>query len=251
MNWLGFYFLCEMVTLSWKGGVTIFESIYFQIAIELTAGFIGLLISVQIVGKRQVSQITPFDFISAIVVGELVGNAIYDPNTSYYHILYTIGVWTLLIFIVEKVTLKYYKSRRLIQGSPTLLIKNGKIDFDKLTKEGLDFSEFLSMLREKDTLSIKEVEFAILETSGNVTVIKKSKYNQPTLSDLNVSGPQPVLNLPVILDGDVVPNNLKLLGYNEEWLQKKLKEQKINSPKDILYAEWNDNEGLFIQKKTS
>lgn len=225
------------------------DTIYFQIAIELVTAFFGLLVSIQVVGKRQVSQITPFDFISAIVLGELVGNAIYDPNTKFYHIIYTIFVWTTLIYIVGKITQKIYKARRVIQGSPTLVIRKGSIDFQALTRERLDLSEFLSMLREKDVLSVKEVEYAILETSGNITVIKKSQYNQPTLDDLSIHSSEPSLNLPIILDGDVVTNNLCLLGYNEAWLQNKLKEYNVFNTKDIVYAEWNDNEGLHFQKK--
>lgn len=226
-----------------------FETVYFQIAIELATAFIGLLISIQIVGKRLVSQITPFDFISAIVLGELVGNAIYDPNTKFYHIMYTIFVWTSLIFVVGMLTQKFYKSRRVVQGNPTLIINKGDIDFQALTRERLDLSEFLSMLREKDVLSVKEVEYAILETSGNITVIKKAKYTQPTLDDLNIHSSNPALNLPVVLDGEVVTTNLKLLGYDEIWLEKKLKEFKAGIPQDLIYAEWNDDEGLYYQRK--
>ena len=226
-----------------------FETVYFQIAIELATAFIGLIISIQIIGKRQVSQITPFDFISAIVLGELVGNAIYDQNTKFYHVLYTIFVWTALIYFIGIITQKFYKSRRVIQGNPTLVIKKGSIDFQALSRERLDLSEFLSMLREKDVLSVKEVEYAILETSGNITVIKKSKYNYPTLDDLNLHSNNPSLNLPVILDGDIVTNNLTLLGYDEKWLEKKLKEFKAGNAQDLIYAEWNDDEGLFFQKK--
>ena len=225
------------------------ESVFFKLTVELTAGFIGLIISVQVIGKRLVSQITPFDFISAIVLGELVGNAIYDPNTEFYHVLYAIFVWTLLIFVVELITQKFYKSRRVIEGHPTLIIKQGTIDFKALSKEGLDFSEFLTMLREKDVLSVKEVEYAILEASGNVTVIKKAKYSQPTLEDLNIKGTAPVLNLPVITDGDIIVNNLGILGYDELWLQQKLKQSKISNAQDVLYAEWNENEGLYVQKR--
>ncbi|QNO15517.1 DUF421 domain-containing protein [Alkalicella caledoniensis] len=226
-----------------------FDSVFLKIFVELTAGFVGLIISVQIIGKRLVSQITPFDFISAIVLGELVGNAIYDPTTEFYHVLFAISVWTALIYFIEKVTQKFYQSRRIIEGHPTLIVNKGIIDFQALSKEGLDFSEFLSMLREKDVLSLKHVEYAILETSGNVTVIKKAKYNQPTLDDLNIETSNPSLNLPVILDGDIVNNNLGILGYDEGWLKQKLKQAKVTNIKDVLYAEYNDDEGLFVQRR--
>jgi len=105
------------------------DSIYLQITVELFFGFVGLLISVRIVGNRQVQQITPFDFVSAIVLGELLGNGVYDGDVTIVEMLYGIGLWTLLLITVEKITQKSQKIRNVIQGTPKLIIVDGIIQY--------------------------------------------------------------------------------------------------------------------------
>ncbi|WP_353893993.1 DUF421 domain-containing protein [Proteinivorax hydrogeniformans] len=223
------------------------NSFYFTISIELITGFFALLVSIKVIGKRQVSQITPFDFISAIVLGEIVGNAIYDQQTNAYHLIFGVSLWTILIYTIEKLSQKFQNHRKKIQGSPTFLIKKGNIDFNQLSKEKLDFNELLSLLRERDVFSVQEVEYAILETSGEVTVIKKSLYNQPTNQDLGVDVAKTSLNLPVILDGEIATDNLDILGYDETWLKNKLTAENVDNYRDILYAEWSEEKGLYVQ----
>lgn len=212
-----------------------FDSIYFHISIELLGGFISLLISIKIIGKRQMSQISPFDFISAIVLGELLGNAIYDDNVTLYQIIFASLLWTFLLFITEKITQKLNFSRKLVQSAPTFIIYEGKFDYEQLKKERLDFPEVLALLRNKDVFSIQDVDYCIFESSGNITVIKNTSSN-------------PVLTLPIILEGKIVRDNLKYTMHDEKWVFNKLHNLKIKNIKDILYAEWNEKDEIFIQK---
>ena len=225
------------------------NSMYFQLSIKLFSGFIALLISLRLMGKRQISQITPFDFISAVILGEIVGNTIYDNNSSIFHLIYGIVFWTILILLIEKFTQKMYKYRDTVQGSPVFVIKKGQIDFEVLNKEKLDFGELISLLRAKDVFSIQEVDYAILEPSGVISVIKKPLYAQPTNKDLNIKISGTSLNLPLVLDGDIVFENLKVIDHDEDWLIRKLNKSNINNVSEILYAEWNSHDGLYIQKK--
>lgn len=219
-----------------------------DLSLELFFGFIALLIAVKIIGRRHVQQVSPFDFISAIVMGELLGNAIYD-ETSIFYVFYAIGLWALLLYIIEKITQKSHRFRNIIEGSPVLVIKKGVIDFEVLKKEKLDFTELLSLLRNKDIFSIREVEYAIMEPSGIITVIKKTPYDSVTKNDLGIQTPPSILNLAVILDGVIDSSNLKLLGFDEEWLKVKLREQSISDLTNVMYAEWSANEGLHIQQR--
>lgn len=225
------------------------DSFIFSLTIELIIGFIALLISVKIIGKRQFHQVSPFDFISAIVLGELLGNAIYDKETNFFHILYGVFLWTVLLLIIEKVTLKSLKIRRAMQGSPVLIIKDGLIDYKALKKEKIDFGELLSMLREKDTFSIREVEYALLEPNGSITVIKKPPYSYPKNKELHIVPNAISLNIPLIIDGVVEEKNLKMVGYDKSWLVESIKSYEIESIKDVLYAEWSNENGFYIQRK--
>lgn len=220
----------------------------FDLTIELFFGFIALLIGVKIIGRRHVQQVSPFDFISAIVLGELLGNALYD-EPNIFMVIYAIAVWSLLLYAIERITQKSHKFRNIIEGSPTLVIKKGKIDFGVLKKEKLDFTELLSLLRNKDIFSVREVEYAIVEPSGVITVIKKTPYDVPTKRELNVESPPAPLNLAVILDGVIDHHNLKLLGRSEDWLKDELMSRNIADHHNVMYAEWNEAEGLYLQAK--
>lgn len=221
---------------------------FLDLSLELFFGFIALLIAVKIIGRRHVQQITPFDFISAIVMGELLGNAIYD-ETSILYVIFAIALWTLLLYIIEKLTQKSHKFRNVIEGSPVLIIKKGMIDFNVLKKEKLDFTELLSLLRNKGIFSVNEVEYAIVEPSGIITVIKKAPYDSVNKSDLGIQAPPSSLNLPVILDGKIDYNNLSLLGFDEQWLDNQLRGQNITSVSNVMYAEWKASEGLYVQQR--
>ncbi len=220
-----------------------------DLSLELFFGFIALLIAVKIIGRRHVQQVSPFDFISAIVMGELLGNAIYD-ETNIFYVFYAIALWALLLFVIEKITQKSHRFRNIIEGSPVLVIKRGMVDFEVLRKEKLDFTELLSLLRNKDVFSVREVEYAIVEPSGIITVIKKAPYECVSRMDLQIPASSSPINLAVILDGKPDINNLKLLGFDEDWLKKMLSEHNVLSCGDVMYAEWNNVEGLYLQKRS-
>jgi len=229
----------------------VFDSVFFHLTIELLLGFIGLLIAVKIIGKRQVRQISPFDFVSAVVLGELLGNAIYNMETNILHVLYGLAVWTVLLVLIEKIVQKSTKARMVIEGSPKLVIKNGQIDYQVLKKEKLDFLELTSLLRGQNTFSIREIEYAIIEPNGVITVIKKPEYQSVVKGDLNIPAPPAQVTLPLIMDGKVEYNNLRATGNDENWLRQSLKQLSIGSFEDVLYAEWNPNDGLYAQARQS
>ncbi|SHH47285.1 DUF421 domain-containing protein [Tepidibacter thalassicus] len=225
------------------------RSLIFSLTLELTVGFLALLTVTYFLRKTQINQITPFDFISALILGELVGNAIYDKETNILYILYAILLWTCLMYVVEIITQKFKKTRSFLEGNPSILIRHGQIDFKQLQKEKLDINELQSLLRSKDVFSIREVEYAILEPSGSISVLKKSKYENPINEDLNL--PEKPVHLPVtfILDGEVLWDNVKSCGFNEKWLKKQLHANNIDKIKNILYADWKKDEGIYIIKK--
>ena len=226
-----------------------FESTYANLTLELFLGFIGLLIAVKIIGKRQVQQVSPFDFVSAVVLGELLGNAIYNDETTIFHIFYALSVWTLLLIFIEKVVQKSRKARSIIEGSPKFIIKKGIIDYDVLKKEKLDFDELISLLRGRDVFSIREVEYAIVEPNGIMTVIKKPPFETATRNDLNISLKPSSFSLPIIMDGEIEAKNLKATGHDKEWLVKKLKQNNVKKIAYVMYAEWNQTDGIYIQEK--
>ncbi|WP_394172679.1 DUF421 domain-containing protein [Guptibacillus hwajinpoensis] len=219
-----------------------------SITLELLVGFVALLILTKALGKTQITQITPFDFISSLVLGELVGNAIYDKHVNIFSIMYSVFLWGILIYFVEWITQKFRGTRAILEGSPAIVIYNGQIKRDQLKKNKLDINQLQNLLRQKDVFSMQEIEFAVLETNGSISVLKKSGYQQTTREDLNLKPERSYLAYSIISDGKVDWGNLKEAGLDENWLNKTLKKHKIDHPEQVLLLEWKVDEGVFLQK---
>ncbi|KZZ83675.1 MULTISPECIES: DUF421 domain-containing protein [Bacillaceae] len=221
----------------------------YRISTELVVGFFGLFVMSRLLGKTQITQITTFDFISALVLGELVGNAVYDDEIGLLDILFAISIWGILIFVIEWLTQKSNKARVMMEGSPTIIIRNGRILREQLKKEKLDLNQLQHLIRSKGTFSMREIEFAILETDGSVSILKKPQFDMPVRTDFSMMGSMPVLPYSLVLDGAVQRDNLKEAGLKEEWLVNELSNQGIHSYQHVLYAEWRKGDDLYIQKK--
>ncbi len=221
---------------------------YGYIALELIVGFIVLLTLTKLFGKTQISQLTPFDFISALVLGELVGNAIYDKKIHLGMILFATLTWGLLIIVTEWITQKIRKSRGILEGKPSILIREGKIDRKQLKKNKVDIDQLQNLLRQKEVFSMREVEYAIMEPSGMLSVLKKSNNAAPTNKDLNVPLKPVYLTFPLISDGKVDEGNLKEIGFDHTWLHNQLRANNIAKPEKVVYAEWNEVEGFYCQR---
>ncbi|KAA9030692.1 DUF421 domain-containing protein [Niallia endozanthoxylica] len=221
---------------------------YLSIAIELIAGLVILFIILKILGKTQFSQITPFDFISALILGELVGNAVYDNGTHLGDVLFAASVWGAIIYVVEVVTQKFKNTRKFLEGEPSIVINKGKINYNSLKKNNMDMNQLQSLIRQQGYFSIQEVEYVILETNGMLSVLPKFKYDTPKAGDLNL--PSKPVNLPItlILEGEVIYNNLKEYGLNDQWLKEQLAAQNINDYKSVLFAEWQPNQPVYALK---
>src|SRR5690625_2253309 len=138
-------------------------SSYAEMFFDLVFGFFSLFALTKILGKTQISQITAFDFISAIVLGELIGNALFDDKIGIPHIGFVVIVWGGLMYTTEYITQRFKGSRYLLEGSPEIVIYNGKLIRDVMKKNKLDVNQLKHMLRAKDIFSMDQVEYAILE----------------------------------------------------------------------------------------
>ncbi|WP_449539536.1 DUF421 domain-containing protein [Ferdinandcohnia sp. Marseille-Q9671] len=221
---------------------------YFRIVLDLVIGLSGLLVLTKILGKTQITQITAFDFISALVLGELVGNAVYDEKIGTLQILFSILSWGILIYLIEIITQKFRSTRSALEGKPTIIIHKGKIIKDHLKKNKLDINQLQHLLRSKGVFSLREAEYAILETDGSISVLKGSLYEVPTRKDHNMQGQKVHLPITLVSDGSLILENLKESGFTEEWLQSELTKHGVRSHKDLLYAEWREEEGLYLQE---
>ncbi|TGB05194.1 DUF421 domain-containing protein [Halobacillus salinus] len=220
---------------------------FFHIGLETLFGFFALFVLTKVLGKTQITQITAFDFISALVLGELVGNALYDQEIGIKYIAFAILFWGILIYSTEVITEKFKGTRALLEGRPSLIIRKGKIDRESLRKSKLDINQLQHLLRAKDVFSLQEVEFAILETDGTISVLKSFNYQNSTKKDLKLTEEPVPLPVAIISDGEVLWDNLSQANLDEDWLNKQLSKQDFNSAEEVLYGEFQEgNSDLYI-----
>jgi len=212
---------------------------------ETVFGILALFILTKILGKTQISQLTAFDFIAAIVLGELVGNALFDKKAGLLDIAYVIFLWGAILYIIEIVTQKFKGARFVLEGKPSLLIHKGEIIYDEMRKNKIDLDELRHLLRMKDVFAIQEVEYAVLETDGLLSVLKKAAYQTPNKKELNVAPTEPQIAIPLIMDGEMVKDNLAEADVTEEWLLDEISRQKFSDIKEVFYAEWLKDQKLF------
>ncbi len=209
-------------------------------------GFFALFILTKVLGKTQISQLTAFDFISAVLLGELVGNALFEKENGIPEIAFVVVLWGILLYSIEKITQKFKRTRHFLEGKPSLIIHKGELIRDVMTKNKIDMDGLQQLLREKDVFALKEVEYAVLETDGTISVLKKDAYQTPTKKDLNVAPTQPKLARTLISDGEIIWDNLREANLTEEWLRNEIERQNYSTVEDVFYAEYIEGERLYI-----
>lgn len=219
-----------------------------SITIKILTGLAVLFGVTKILGKTQISQITPFDFISSIVMGELFVHGVFEEKANLGLLIYPIVLWGLLIFAIELLAEKFIKLRVFFEGSPAIVIRDGQIDKNQLKRNKINLNQLLNLLRQKDVFSLSEVKYAILEMNGSLSVLKNAPDAAPSRKDLNLPDLPVYLPTTVISDGQVLLDNLQQSGLNLEWLECQLKIQGINEIKDVFYAEWRPDKGLVVSK---
>jgi uncharacterized membrane protein YcaP (DUF421 family) len=218
-----------------------------HLTFDLVVGFFFLFIIVRFVGKKIINQISPFTFIAAIVLGELLGNAIYDRKIGVFYIIYAMSIWGGLLFFVEFLSQKFLAIRGVVEGKPSALIKNGMVDREALKKNRMNINQLQSLLRQSETFSIREVAFCYLEASGSISILKKSKYQKTTQEDFNMPSKAVYVPVTLIRDGEVLWDEINDLGFDESWLKSQLNTYQIIDYKDVFIAEWLQGDGLFVQ----
>ncbi|MEM5593098.1 DUF421 domain-containing protein [Niallia circulans] len=219
------------------------------LTIKVIVGFATLFFIIIITGRTSIYQLTPFHLVFVLVLGDLLGNTIYQDKIGIFHFLYAIGLWTVLMLGIEFMTLKSKSTRSLLLGNPNIIIRDGVMDRKLLTKNKLDVNQVLSILRQNNVFSVREVKYGILEANGQISLLLKSKYQKPDKQDLNL--PESPVDLPtsLIIDGEIIWDNLHELGFDQQWLDNQLTTNGFDNVKRILYADWRESEGIHVSPK--
>lgn len=222
-----------------------------SVAIKSIIAALILFILTRIMGKKQISQLTFFDYVVGISIGSIAAAMSIEKNISWLEGIFSMIIWTAFPLTLSFITSKSINARRILEGTPTILIQNGKIVEKNLRKSKFTVNDLLEELRTKDVFNIEDVEFALLETNGKISILKKSYLQTVTNSDLGLPSVYQSLSANIIIDGKLMLQNISMLNINESWILNELKKQNISSIKDILLACYDTNGNLHIDLKNN
>jgi uncharacterized membrane protein YcaP (DUF421 family) len=204
----------------------------------------------RILGRKQLSQLTFFNYITGITIGSIAANMITESNKQYLDDFMGIIWWCVLTELTGFINLKSGKIRTIMDGQPTIIIKKGIILKKALKSTRINLDDLSMLLREEGIFSIKNIEYAIFEPDGKLSVLKKHEHEQPTKKDLNISTPSfGYLPSEIISDGKIIKKNLKEYNLSEAWVMEQLSYNNIKNAREVFYAELQEDGTLFIQKQ--
>lgn len=208
-----------------------------------------VVVALRLMGKREIGQLQPFELVVIIMISELASIPSGDMGIPLLSAIIPILVLLLASLLLAWITLKSEKSRAIICGTPSILIERGKIVEQELIKNSYNLTDLLEELRIKNIMNISDVEFAILETNGQMSVFPKSEKRAIIPEDLNITPPYDGLPLTIIMDGKLNNDNLKQGNKSLTWLKGELKKQSIEQIKDVLIASLDTSGELVVQAK--
>ncbi|MBE6112724.1 MAG: DUF421 domain-containing protein [Peptococcaceae bacterium] len=216
----------------------------WMIFLQTVLSFIVLLILTRILGKQQVSQLTFYEYLNGITFGSIAANmATIEPERVPDHLIGMI-TYGFLTLAVSWLAVKNRKFRKAVAGEPVIVIQDGSILESNMRKMHLDLDELTTMLRSQGIFDYKELELAIVEQSGELSVLKKPEYQEVTQGDLNLHGTSTGLAVEVIIDGQIIYENLRAMGLDGKWLMKQLKEKQIFRISQVCFATVNKQHDL-------
>lgn len=222
----------------------------FVVMIRTVILYVLVSIVMRVMGKRQIGQLQPIELAVAVMVSALAALPMEDISIPLINSI--IPILLLLIFqvTVSMVSLKSIKLRAIFSGKPTIVVENGKILQSEMVNLRININDLLEQLRLSGYPNIADVEFAIMETNGELSVIPKSQKRPVNPEDLNIDTQYEGLCYPLIIDGQVDRYNLKSTGLTEEWLKNELKKFGMDDLRQIFFASLDTNGDLYFQRKT-
>ena len=210
--------------------------------------YLSVLLVMRLMGKREVGQLSTFDLVVAIMIAEVAVIPVEDLSIPVY-----IGLIPMFTLVGAEIFFSFLclhsrKLRGLIEGHPSIIIANGRIIEREMRRLRYNINDLLGQLREKNIFNLSDVEYAILETSGELSVILKSSKRSLNLEDISIFPGKEELSVPLIVDGEVLDKNLQYTGYSRDWLQQKLHGCSLQ-PEDILFASLEPGGKLYISEK--
>lgn len=222
----------------------------WETSLRTLIAFCYLLLIMRVLGKKQLGQITFFSYITGIALGNIAGEMTVEEDVTVVDGIVSMTLWALLTLAVEWISMKSVKARVLLDGEPSIVVKHGRIVEKSLRKAKLNLDDLTMLLREKDIFSLAEIDYAILEPNGKLSVLLQPEQEPPKRKDLHLkTAKRRYLPSELVADGNVVARNLRELGLTRGWLDEQLRRSGARSARDVLFAELQEDGSVHVDLK--
>lgn len=216
--------------------------------VRAVIAFFSLLIFARVLGKEQISQLTFFDYILGITIGSIASELTADLSSRAWSHWVGLITWAALAYLMEVISMKWRYAAKYIEGEPTIVIMNGSLMENVLKKMKFRASDILELLRNEGVFDLNEVDYAIIEPNGKISVLKKPEFLPLTPKDMNIPVQPTGISTELVYDGKIIEENLKQMNKDKKWLMDQLKKHGIKDVSEAFLVLLNDAGSLYVDK---
>lgn len=221
----------------------------FDVTLRAILSLITLFLITKMLGKKQVSQLSLFDYVIGISIGNFAAEMTINLESDYLHGILAVVIFGVVAYLVSILTMKSIHLRRYFMGTPTLLIQDGKLLEQNMKKVKYDVNDLLEQCRTNGYFDLSEIKYALMEANGTLSILPFETERPLKVKDMEIKPKKEGLCANVIIDGKVMPNNLKNCNKDETWLKKELKIKGYTDLQQILLATVDANEKLQVYER--
>ena len=211
--------------------------------------YVCVLAVVRLMGKRQIGEMQPFEFVVTLIIADLACIPMAELSVPLFHGIIPIVTLMIIHFLICFLARKFQFARYLLTGRPAILINTNGINYKKLKELNMTLDDLIELMRGCNVFKIEEIAYAIIETNGNLCIIKKSDKETVTKADLKIKVSQDALPINIIMDGKLMNENIILSGIDNEFIDQCIAKANIKSLRDVLLMTLDNNGEVFIQSK--
>ena len=220
-----------------------------DVTIRAVSSLVTLFLVTKLLGKKQVSQLSLFDYVIGISIGNFAAEMTINLESNEINGIWAVILFGLFAYLISILTMKSIYLRRFFMGTPTILIQDGKILESNLKKVKFDINDMLESVRIAGYFDLSQVDYAIMEANGTLSILPKVNYKTLTTGDMNIKVEKEGLCSNVIIDGKIMYKNLEKINKDEKWLIKQLKIKGYKNISEVLLATIDINEKIVVYEK--
>lgn len=219
-----------------------------EVALQTLLAFFSILFITRILGRKQLSQLTVYEYINGITFGSIAGTLATDINQRTWQHLIGLLIFGILTYIISYICMVSRKAAEVIEGEAVLVIEDGKILEKNLQKFHYTSNDLNHLLRQKDIFDLKNVKYGILETTGEISIVKVAEQENVKVSDMGITGKEEELQTEIIIMGGIIYENLEKRNISAKWLIGQLKTMGIKDIREVFYASIDKDKQIYVDK---